>query len=154
MISGSFDSAAMETHQWVPEGPSILRALPRFKGGRILFLATSLRIRLHSELSRAKFVIYGPVLHLELTHAHTHTHTHRYRHPPRHTTRERKKKLMQKTSDVFLLRKWKSSPVAVREGNSGTNLFLSVRTIWSTWTWNKNKKFRKLPLVLWWIFKR
>lgn len=66
----------VETCRGVPGGPSILRTVLRVGGGRILFLASSLRIRLHSELSRAKCVIYGPVLYLELLLTHTLTHVH------------------------------------------------------------------------------
>lgn len=56
-------SLAVETCRWVPKGPSILRDLLRCRGERILFLATSLRIRLRSKLSRVKVFIYGPVLY-------------------------------------------------------------------------------------------
>lgn len=58
--------------------------------------------------------------------ARTHTHTH---------TREREseRKLLQKTSYVFFTAqmkiKFKKLQLAVKEGNNGTHLFLSVKTI-------------------------
>ena len=58
-------------------------------------------------------------------HTHTHTHTH-----TREREREREReKLMQKTSVVFLTAqvkiKFHEITIAVNEGNSGPNLFLS-----------------------------